>query len=479
VKKGDLIQEVSATGRVKSAEDVDLAFEKSGRVAGVLAKVGDKVYTGQTIVRLENGDIVANLNSAQANLSAETARLEELKKGARTEDIQAKQSELNKAQQDLDNYYSGIPDILNDAYVKADDAVRKQTDGIFNYPEEISPKLTFQISSVQIQSDAEAGRAAASRELNSWKTELSQINSASHGDLTQAMEKTKPHLAVIRDFLSKAMDATNNVVTNSVSYSQTTNSTYKYNINLGRTNINTALSNINTREQVISSQIFAVKKIQDELNLKLAGSTPEEIKIQEAKVEVAQASVLNANAQLLKTIIRAPINGVITKQEAKVGEIVSPNATIVSVISEAKFQTESNVPEADIAKIKVGNLADITLDAYGSDVIFGAKVVKIDPAETIIEGVPTYKTTFIFTGNDDRIKSGMTANIEITTAERKNVIIIPRRAVIKKDGGEFVQIKKGENIAPEELKVKTGVQGSDGFVEILSGLKEGDQIVSF
>src|SRR3989338_8755426 len=65
VKRGDVIQEVSVTGRVKPAQAVELAFEKNGRVAWVNAKVGEQVFGGQVLVQLENADLAAQFEQAE------------------------------------------------------------------------------------------------------------------------------------------------------------------------------------------------------------------------------------------------------------------------------------------------------------------------------------------------------------------------------------------------------------------------------
>jgi len=208
-----------------------------------------------------------------------------------------------------------------------------------------------------------------------------------------------------------------------------------------------------------------------------AGTVTEQITAQEALVEDAEASVRNSRAKIAKTIIRSPIKGIVTKQDAKVGEIVSASAVIVSVISEANFEIEANIPEADIAKIKIGDAAKVTLDAYGSDVVFEAGVMNIEPAETIIEGIATYKTTLQFFEDDTRIKSGLTANIDILAGKKENVITIPLRSVITKNGDSIVRILKDRMI--EEVRVETGLRGSYGNVEVIEGVNEGDEVILF
>ena len=196
---------------------------------------------------------------------------------------------------------------------------------------------------------------------------------------------------------------------------------------------------------------------------------------QQAAIEQAKASVINLQAQLDKLTLRSPLDGVVTRQDAKVGEIVAPNVTVASVISVSTFQVESDVPEADIAKVHVSDAARITLDAYGDDVTFEATVVKIDPAERILDGVATYKVTLQFTKADDRIKSGMTANITTRGAKKENVLSIPQRLVITRGEEKYVKVLRDGQVV--EVKITTGLRGSSGNIEVTSGLHQRNSLV--
>jgi len=186
--------------------------------------------------------------------------------------------------------------------------------------------------------------------------------------------------------------------------------------------------------------------------------------------------VQNIKTQLAKTVIFSPINSILTKMEIEVGENASLNVIIISLMSASEFEIEARVAEVDIAKIKINDSAKVTLDAYGSDIIFEAKVVKIDPAETIIEGLPTYKVTLQFIEKDDRLKSGMTADIDILTAQKQEVILIPQRAVISENGDKLVRVLENGNKVKKVI-VKTGLRGSSGEIEIVEGLAEGDKVI--
>jgi HlyD family secretion protein len=213
--------------------------------------------------------------------------------------------------------------------------------------------------------------------------------------------------------------------------------------------------------------------------LKKVGALPETIAAQEARIRAIEAGADALRAQVAKATLRSPIAGVVTKNSLRVGETVSPNVSAISIQGDSNYEIEANVPEVDIAKITVGDFARVTLDAFGSDRVFEAEVTLIDPAETVIEGVPTYKVTLRFRSGEEFVKTGMTANIDIRTDARVGALSIPSRAVSTKEGKKMVRLLSPGAIAPVDTEVTLGLRGSDGRVEVLSGLVEGDRIVTF
>ena len=472
VRRGTIIQEVSVTGKVKPSESVELAFERSGRVRAVRADVGDAVTAGQALVELDQSELLAQLREAEASSAVQRAKLEELKRGSRPEDIQVKQAELAKARQDLENLYTGTPNVLNDVHTKADDAARAKTAGIFSGSKTTFYALTFSACDDQARIDATSGRLAADALLDAWRAELDAISALSkREELEAALRKAEGHLAQIKSFL----DDLNDVLTAGCTLNNSSLDTYRTNVNTGRANINTALTNVKNREEEIASQKATVSHIERELELKLAGTTKEEIAAQEAQVRQTEAGAELVRAQLAKTVLRASFAGIVTKQDAKVGQIVAANQVLAAVISRSRLEIEANVPEADVAKIKVGDAARVTLDAYGDETFFAARIAAIDPAETVVEGVSTYRTTLEFEAQDERIKSGMTANIDIAAARKEGVVVVPSRLVAGRDGERFVRVYLGGERF-EERQVTVGLRGSDGMLEIVSGLQEGELV---
>ena len=149
-----------------------------------------------------------------------------------------------------------------------------------------------------------------------------------------------------------------------------------------------------------------------------------------------------------------------TAKNIEVGEIVPANTAAVSVMSRGVYKIEASVAESDIANVRVGNKADVTLDAY-QDAHFDAVVTAVDPAEVIIEGVPTYKVTLNFVKKDERIRSGMTANTDIITAEVKGAILVPSRSLYSKDGKRYVKVNGADGVVVERA-VEVGIKDGEG-----------------
>ena len=197
-----------------------------------------------------------------------------------------------------------------------------------------------------------------------------------------------------------------------------------------------------------------------------------------SRVVAARAAKELIQAQINTMTLKSPIDGIITKQELHEGVFVQAGSHVVSVISKDSYEVEIFVPEVDIAKITIDDSVNITLDAYTDDDIFLAQVASIDPAETIIEGVATYKVTVSFIDSkDERIKPGMTADTVIFTDEREQVLAAPTRAIITEDSQKYVRMPNGNEI--KKIPVETGMKSSSGYIEITDGLKEGETIITF
>lgn len=470
-KRADLIQEVSVNGRVKPAQDVDLAFKQSGRVAAVRVAVGDSVAAGQTLVRLDTTEAELSIRDAELQLADAKLALDKLQNEATDALTEA---ELKEAYEDGLTAAAGV---FSELYVILDDldsllfGVSLSTDSTEN---NIKYYVTiidgYDARYIGLDSRLAVAHAAAEKNYDIAFTLYEKAQRGGDEFTEEAILATYSLTQDVLNIIKSARDA--------IQFFKDKSSTEHW-APLKPETVNAHLANLASYHSTVNGYLLSlldsVNAIKNKNNL--LGGRDLDIRSQQLEVEKKENALFQAKEKLVDLYLRASFAGVVTRQDAKVGEIVSANVSAISIISAARLQIEANIPEVDVAKIKVGDSAEVTLDAYGDDLVFSAQVVKIDPAETIVEGVATYKTTFQFKEDDGRIKPGMTADINILAAKREGVLVVPARAMISRNGEKLVRVLTGGEM--EEVVVITGLRGSDGNVEVVSGLDGGEQVVTF
>lgn len=492
VQPKEFVQTVSLTGKVIAAKNVDMAFEIAGRVSRVTVKVGDLVKKGQVIASLENGDYSSALQKNYALASSESARLKDIQSGGQRADVMLAQNEIDKARREVVLNKQAFLDQLQDIYSKADDAVRFKIDNSFRNPRSVNPEFMYLIDQNSALRDSlTAQRIKVGEMLSVWGADITGSNLA---NIRSYITTTQKFINDVNSAISIVAEKTNS-----------TDSTYsdimskKSDIGLARTSFATAVTALNQAELAYNTSVSSLQLAEQRLEVKSAG-TNTDLDVQKANVESAQAGIGSAQAMIAKTIIRAPFDGVITKIDVKEGEISSPNTPVVGLLNDGEYQIETFVSENDIAKLSVDQKAKVTLDAYGRDQYFDATIISVDPAETIKDGVSTYRTKIQFTQKDPRIKSGMTANIEIETDRRQGVLSIPQSALFLEKGVKKVNVLVKTNCyngnattSPEIVAacsaalddseaiqittIKTGEIGNTGDIEVLEGITADQYII--
>ena len=197
---------------------------------------------------------------------------------------------------------------------------------------------------------------------------------------------------------------------------------------------------------------------------------------QRAQIKESEGAINEIKKQIGDTVLYSPMDGIVTKKNIELGENAVANASVLTVSSLGEPFVQLDVPESDIVDVKIGQKAMITFDALPSDEELAGEVFEIEPASTVISDVVYYKIKIKLAKLDERLKIGMSADADINTAEKNNVVMAPIRAVKNDNGQEYVEILKSDNIT-EKINVKTGLRGDDGMVEIISGLSGGENVV--
>lgn len=213
-----------------------------------------------------------------------------------------------------------------------------------------------------------------------------------------------------------------------------------------------------------------------------------------AALEQAKAALEMARANLNNTTIRSPIDGMVISRNINVGQTVGPerNSQPLFAIAEdlARMKVDTHVSEADIGKVESNQEAFFTVDAYPSQTFTG-NVWQVRNKPTTNNNIVTYDVVILFDNKERKLKPGMTADVRILTAQRENVLRVPRAALrfIPPPSAQ-IEANQQENtgnlsvvwvpVGGQKIKavaVDTGVSG-DAFTEILDGsLKEGQEVV--
>jgi HlyD family secretion protein len=221
-------------------------------------------------------------------------------------------------------------------------------------------------------------------------------------------------------------------------------------------------------------------------NVAKAQVTVLKAKISQSQAQVAQdqANLKQLEEQLSYTDIESPIDGVVLSRDVEMGDAVSSilvlgsSATLVMTLGDtSEVYVKGKVDESDIGKVYLGQPARIKVESF-KDKTFNGKVTKISPMGVEKDNVTTFEVRVSINNPGGELKAEMTANAEIILEEHKNVLQIPEGSIIydnQKKASVEVPDPKGKE---GKRKVAVNIGISNGAkTELLSGLKEGDQVV--
>lgn len=536
-ERGKLTQTVSETGTIKPVSELELNFLNPGKIASIPAVIGAPVKPDEVLAKLDTSDLAIKAKQAGADLTVTQAKLNKLLAGASLEDIALAEVNYQATLDDLDKTKESATEAVNQAQTTYDNLVNADAATKSTYRQSVTNKTDALLTALdnklvvgvaaldaikRITDDSDLKYFLSIRNttyLNN--TNNTYILADSALDLAQTKRPSDPSdSASLNQYYNTVISALNlvfkdlNYCFNALEYSITSGTftqsaldALKTNISTQTTTVAAAIAALQTSKQslddasvalanamidaknaldtakinqtkLVSAAQSKVKTVGAQLNQVKAKSRVEDIALARAQVQQAQAALELINNQINNDTIKAPIAGIITQVNYKVGEQSGSAKPVIVMIVANNYEIDIDVSETDIAKVKISDPAKVTLDAYGDSVKFAGRVMFIEPAETLIQGVTYYKVKIDFSPDVEHpIKPGMTATAEIVTATRDNVLMIPMRAVLDKNGHKYVRVLYGAE-ALESL-VKLGLAGDGGMVEVLSGVKEGDLVVTF
>lgn len=520
VKKGDLIARIENTReRARLNEGLASLASAQARLQVELAGPSDQDRTKSA----------ASVDQARAAFDQKQQEFEKTKVLA-AKNIDVAKKNLESAQNDLKQADGGEQsEIISDAYdnlvntLKASVASGRSAlgdaDNILGI-ENISANNDFEaVLSPNGLNAAKTSYYAASTGIKAGESAVVVLTPASDRALIDAA--VQQALAGL-DALQKNLFDVQQVLSDTQaggSLSQAELDTLKSSISSARTAVTTALTNVTKAKQAVTTartslSTYTIAYQKAVLDVTVAEKQAvADIAIAEALMKASEASLRQAEAQhsgfvsppravdvaslradvarqaasvqalrddVRKTELTALADGVLAKLDIDVGETAVQNTQVVRINSDG-LSIHVDISESDVSKLSVADAVSITLDALGEKIIFQGSVASIEPSETEVSGVVYYKTTVIFNdtlGHD--IRPGMTANVAVTTDAKSGVLVVPQRAVLEEQGQLIVRVltdaKKG-TFAKREIT--TGLRGDNGLVEVVSGLNEGEEVVTF
>lgn len=344
--------------------------------------------------------------------------------------------------------------------------------------------LTSLSSNTDVRASTELVRTALSQ-IQSYLEQVQRVlaGTITNSSLTETQLATK-RSTIDSDRASVSADLTTITsalqVMNTVELTRTTTLAQLQNaLQTAQANLRTADTNRVTKVQTAESNVLiqraGLTSAQATLSLKKAPPRAVDVAALRAQVMDAETAYAQANERLNDARIIAPVDGVIADVLPSIGQQVAVGQVVVQLVAAEGYTVEALVPEADIAKIKIGQSASMTLDAFGDSVPFTGTVVSENPDQTKVQDAIYYKTFFQLIADGHDVKPGMTANVTVTTGEAKDTLFIPTRAVREQEGVNTVRVL--ENNQPREVQVILGLRGDEGRVEVKEGLAVGQQVV--
>jgi HlyD family secretion protein len=458
VKRSDIVTTVSGTGQVEASNTIDIKPKTTGDITYVGVKVGETVKKGKLIASVDSRDAKIALENAQISLA-------KLTKDPDTLTLLQKENSLDES---YDNGWNTVSSFVTDMTLLVSNLKDiYSSDGYLGY-KNISNLSSTGKTKVNLAESSYYDAEKSIDEITKLYKSLSR--SSSRDEIDELIKKSYESSKIIANAVKNTETAFNYVVKD-LEYENNSDTSST------RSDITSWMSSSNNYVNNLLSSINSIKEGTQSLKDTVAGSD-------ELDIRSAELSLQSKQYAYNDCFIYASFDGVIATLTARVGE--SSGSSVGTLITKQKIVT---IPfnEVDVTSIKLEQKATITFDAI-EDLSVSGVVAEIDPVGTVSSGVVTYNVKIAFDSADDRIKPGMSANTEIITQEKKDILTVTSSAVKTKNKKVYVEIfeipllnsNNGtgsvSSVSPIKKEVTIGLS-DDSKTEIISGLNEGDQIV--
>jgi len=433
VKKGNLQVTVYGSGSLEPAATKSVFNEAEGKVESIEVEVGDTVKAGDTLLRLNSTDLETQISALQSDLFAAQVALSEVRDSGSNTSVYAPCAGVIKLNDDVeegDDISVIMKTIGHLCIISRDDKMKIEFEplsGSYAVGDEVSVWIgSTEVVGVVDQVDGLGGRISV--------TVTDEDYEIGEAALVTTLQGEKIGEGVLEVNMPVPVTAIGGTI-----------DTIYYDDN----------------DSVASgARLFYV-----------TGRIPS-AELQQAlyAYDEARTALNNALTDQENLTIKAPIDGVITAVNASVGQLLEEGAmAAITMQSDREFNVLASVDELDIPKIKPGQQVNVEIDAFPGQTFTGT-VTKISGVGTVSGGVATYTVTVALDGAEG-LMDGMTASINIVTTDIEGALLVPVEAVSTANNQNYVTLASGQT-----SNVTIGAS-NDEYVQILSGVEEGDQVL--
>jgi HlyD family secretion protein len=462
---GDLAASATASGNVRPARETTLSVSVPARVQQVNVRVGDAVQAGDVLMQLDPTDMALNVAVAEQNVRLRQASLDDLLAEPTAAEIVAAETAVLSAQTQLDDLLDGP----SAAQIAAQEASLRAAEANVSSSASQLDQTQNAIKPADIAA-AEASVAAAEANLRSVEIQYTRNPDPDNIQANTALAQAREQLAAAQSQLAALLAGPDDsrVGSAQAGLSATVAQRDATAANLQQ------LTAPPTAAQVAAAEA-QVAQAQASLDSLLRGATAEQLAIAEAELAQAEINLADAQAMLDEMTVTAPFDGVVTAVNFSEGELATGG--VMELIDRSSLEVVLEVDEVDVGSLQVGQRATLTLETWPDEEI-ESEIFTIAPGAQTSPGssLVVYEVHLRLGDTALPVLVGMTANANLITAEKSDVLLVPNRAInVDRSSGRF-SVNLLVNGEVQETPITIGMRDGQN-TEILEGLNAGDELV--
>ncbi|MGM0437390.1 MAG: efflux RND transporter periplasmic adaptor subunit [Bacillota bacterium] len=532
----DISEESVVNGRIVPDKTISIVSEINGKIEELNVEMGQYVEKGEELIIFEDDQIQAQFNQAAASLKAAKANLEGLKKGASENDIDASLANIKQAEASLEmaeSQHSLLLEGASEEDIKSAEESYNQAvasyEGAKKSLESIKKVFNDKTSLKQQLNNAEMQMETSKKQLESAEKRYDQselsleqaVNNFEQAEKEYERTKnlyeddvvTEKQFETAESQYKNAQIAVQNAKSSKesaeialkqaeISYEGAKESyrltkesfddptelkqqldSAETQVKVSEANMKIAKANLEkakkgAREEEVNSSLAQVKQAEAALEsaranhekLK-AGARDEEIRASEAQVEQAEASLEQARLRLEDAVIKSPISGFVTNISTSEGQLIGQGSSLFNIVKLDPAYVRVGVSSDVLVNIKKGEKVDVELLDYENEEREGT-IENISPVRD--QQSQLYTVMVKLNNDDNKLKSGMFADVHFTLNTKEEVVIIPADSVLDLDGEPYVYVVENGKAVKKDIKIGLINKNS---VEVVEGISEGEEII--